>query len=69
MTKKNHVVNVEAAQDILRHVEAVEIKLRMLKQCVNPQIGVVNDMKLVSGLFITAQDEMVAMNAKLVKFL
>lgn len=51
-------VNHEAASSALYHIEAIERRLKMLRQLVNPEKGVIGDTQVAAGLFIGAEDEM-----------
>jgi len=51
-------VNHEAASSALYHIEAVERRLKMLKQLINPEKGVISDTQVAAGLFIGTEDEM-----------
>lgn len=63
------VVNHDAAQSALYHIEAIERRLKLLKQYINPQAGVVNDMQVVAGLMNGTEDEMNDLRADIVRFL
>lgn len=67
MTTKQ--VDREATQSLIENINAAERKLRMMKQYINPEVGTVNDMQLVAGLFHGTDDCMKTINNLLVKFL
>lgn len=68
MTRKP-VQNREAAQAAIEQIDAAERKLRMMKQYINPEKGVITDIHVVSGLFHGTEDCMKNINSLLVKFL
>ena len=64
-----NVVNHEAAQSALDHIETLERCLNLLRQHINPQIGVINNIQVVAGLMNGLEDEMVNLRANIVRFL
>ena len=64
-----NAVNHEAAQSALDHIETLERCLKLLRQYINPQVGVINDMQAVAKLVNCAGDEMVNLRANIVRFL
>ncbi len=69
MAKKNHVVNIKAAQSLIQHLDTVEQKLLLIRQSINPELGVVTEMNAVAGLFLAVQKELIEVNVDLVRFL
>jgi hypothetical protein len=59
----------EAASSALYHIEAIERRLKMLKQMINPQTGTVTDTGVMAGLVVTAEDEMRDLRDDLVRLL
>jgi hypothetical protein len=63
------ITNHVAAQSALYHIESIERKLKLLKQYINPEAGVVNNMQVVCGLVNSVDDEIIGLEADLVRFL
>lgn len=61
--------NHEAAQSAIYHIEAIERRLKMLKQLVNSNKGLLVDTQVASGLFIGAEDEMRDLRDDIVRLL
>lgn len=62
-------INHEAASSALYHVEAIERRLKLIKQYINPEKGVVNDMQVVAGLVNGIDEEISDLHIDLSKFL
>ena len=62
-------VDKAAAEALIENIDAAERKLRMMKQYINPQKGVVVDINIVSGLFHGTDNCLKTVNDLLVKFL
>lgn len=63
------MTNQEAASSALYHIDAIERKLKMLKQLINPQTGTVSDSQVMAGLMVTSQDEMNDLRDDLVRLM
>ncbi len=51
------VVNHEAASSALYHIEAIERRMKFLKQHINPQAGVIIDTMVVKSLMEGLEDD------------
>lgn len=63
------ISSYEAAQSALDHIEAIERRLKMLKQMINPQTGTVTDKQVMAGLVVSSEDEMIDLRNDLMRFL
>lgn len=63
------MTNQEAAESALYHIEAIEGKLVLLRQTINPQTGTLTDSKVMAGLMIGAEDEMRSLREDLVRIM
>lgn len=63
-----HEVDIAATTAIIENINSVERKLRMMKQLVNPQQGVITDIHLVTGLEIGSFECMNNISDLLLKF-
>lgn len=63
------VVNHEAAQSAIYHIEAIERRVKLLKQYINPRAGVVTDIGVVAGLSMSTEEEVNDLIRDLAKFL
>lgn len=62
-------VNHEAASSALYHIEAMERRLKLMKQYINPQAGVANDAQVVRGLAQGIEDELTDLHNDLMALL
>ena len=65
----NLVENKEAAISIIEEINALELKLNMLKQHINPDNGHVNEISIVSKLYISSHDSLDNIRDLLIKFM
>ena len=63
------LTNHDAAGSALYHIEAIERRLKLLKQYINPRIGVINDTPMVARLMNGIEDEFSDLRNDIVKFL
>lgn len=63
------ITNHEAATSALYHIEAIERRLKMLKQLINPQYGLVTDTAVMASLMIGTEDEIRDLRDDLVRLL
>lgn len=63
------IVNYAAAQSAMYHIKAIERKLSLVKQYINPRAGTVDNTDIVSGLVNDADDEISDLIADLCCFL
>ena len=68
MTHKQHA-DKAATMALIENIDAAERKLRMMKQYINPQKGVVSDINIVAGLYQGTNNCLKTVNDLLVKFL
>lgn len=68
MTAKQQV-DKAAAEALIEQIDATERKLRMMKQYINPEKGVINDMHMTAGLFNSVGSNMKTINDLLVRFI
>jgi hypothetical protein len=61
--------NFEAASSALYHIEAIERRLKMLKQMINPQTGAVTDSQVMAGLANSIEYEIIDLRDDLIRFL
>lgn len=61
--------NFQAASSALYHIEAIERKLKMLKQLINPQTGTTSDSQVMCGLAIGVEDEISSLREDLVRLM
>jgi len=66
MSKKH--VDVEATQAMLEQIEALERKVKLMKQYINPQTGTV-DTQVFSGLWVGSNDCLQTLRDLTIKFL
>lgn len=59
----------EAASSALYHIEAIERRLKMLKQMFNPQTGTVTDPQVMVGLVNAIDEEVTDLNIDAAWFL
>lgn len=63
------IVNHEAAQSALYHIEAIERRAKLLRQYINPQAGAIHDTDVVCGLVNAIDAELVDLRDDLIRFL
>ena len=66
---KKEIVDYDATRILLENIDAAERKLRMMKQYISQDKGIVRDPALVSGLFTGARDCIGTIGTKLSKFI
>jgi hypothetical protein len=67
MSAKHHV-DQAATQALIEQIDAAERKLRMMKQYINTDKGVVTDIQIVRGLYTGADDCIDTVGDLLIKF-
>lgn len=65
---KNKHADREAANQLINHIDAAERKLRMMKQYINPDAGIIHNPEIINGLFAGAAEEMKIIEPALRKF-
>ena len=62
------IVDVAATQAMVEQIAAIERKVKLMKQYINPETGTV-DMQVFAGLFLSTEDCMATLRDLSIKFL